>query len=662
MTHAATHVGLLTNLDMAVFEAMPGCTALIQADAPVYTLLAATRDYLDTTKRSKEELIGKSLFEAFPQSPDDAEFNGEANLRASFQKVIASKDPHQLPVQRYDIPMPDGTFDVRYWRAVNKPVPGPDGRVAYIVHTAEDITQTVASEQREEKMKGMEAAHNLFMQAPVAITILKGAALTIELANEPVLALWGKDRSVIGKDLMDVLPEVKAQGFVDLLNAVRDSGVPNQVYEQPVTLMRNGQADTIYINSVYQPYYENGTAQPVGVLSIGHDVTDRVLAKKALTEKDESLRESEQRVRALVESAPFPIGVYVGKEMRIELANQTMLDLWAKGNDVVGKRYSEVLPELDNQQIFEQLDAVYTTGVPFHARHQRVDLVTNGRLRSFYFNYSFTPLYDAQGRVYGVMNTGADVTDLNLAFQKAEKSEQNLRNTIVQAPVPMAILTGPEHVVAIANERMYELWGKPADVLLHRPIFEGLPEAKNQGYEALLGGVYNTGETFVANELSVMLPRKDGLETVFINLLYEPYREADGSVSGIIAVATDVTAQVLARRRIEELVAERTRELAVSNESLVKVNAELARSNADLQQFAFAASHDLKEPVRKILTFNDRLQTGLGDRLTEKEAALFQRLEASAHRMNLLIDDLLTYSQVSLGAVAQEPVNMNAVL
>jgi len=228
--------------------------------------------------------------------------------------------------------------------------------------------------------------------------------------------------------------------------------------------------------------------------------------------------------------------------------------------------------------------------------------------------------------------------------------------------VPMAILTGPEHVVAIANERMYELWGKPADVLLHRPIFEGLPEAKNQGYEALLGGVYNTGETFVANELSVMLPRKDGLETVFINLLYEPYREADGSVSGIIAVATDVTAQVLARRRIEELVAERTRELAVSNESLVKVNAELARSNADLQQFAFAASHDLKEPVRKILTFNDRLQTGLGDRLTEKESALLQRLEASAHRMNLLIDDLLTYSQVSLGAVAQEPVNMNAVL
>ncbi|GAC1422629.1 MAG: hypothetical protein NVS1B13_09130 [Flavisolibacter sp.] len=77
--------------------------------------------------------------------------------------------------------------------------------------------------------------------------------------------------------------------------------------------------------------------------------------------------ESEIRVRSLVESAPFPIGAYIGREMRIQLANHAIIEIWGKGNDVIGKLYSEVLPELDNQQIFKQLDEVYTSGKAFHA-------------------------------------------------------------------------------------------------------------------------------------------------------------------------------------------------------------------------------------------------------------------------------------------------------
>ncbi len=144
----------------------------------------------------------------------------------------------------------------------------------------------------------------------------------------------------------------------------------------------------------------------------------------------QKLEEGEQQVRALVESAPFPIAVYIGKEMRIQLANQSVMDIWGKGNDVVGKLFAEVLPELDNQEIFEQLDSVFTTGIAFHAKNQNVNLVIDGKLHPYYFNYSFTPLFDAAGNVYGVMNTAADVTDLNLAKQNIELSENNLRNII----------------------------------------------------------------------------------------------------------------------------------------------------------------------------------------------------------------------------------------
>ncbi len=89
---------------------------------------------------------------------------------------------------------------------------------------------------------------------------------------------------------------------------------------------------------------------------------------------------------------------------------------------------------------------------------------------------------------------------------------------------------------------------------------------------------------------------------------------------------------------------------------------ELKRSNAYLKEFAHAASHDLKEPIRKIQTFTDRLQGSLRDRLTQVEAGIFERIQTAARRMNLLVEDLLTYSQVSQTPLEKEEVDLNEKL
>jgi signal transduction histidine kinase len=88
----------------------------------------------------------------------------------------------------------------------------------------------------------------------------------------------------------------------------------------------------------------------------------------------------------------------------------------------------------------------------------------------------------------------------------------------------------------------------------------------------------------------------------------------------------------------------------------------LKRSNANLEEFAYAASHDLKEPIRKMRTFGDRLKTKLSNRLDEEEARMFERLEKSSERMELLVDDLLTYSHVSESPRQFETINMNEKL
>ncbi|RYZ49874.1 MAG: PAS domain-containing protein, partial [Chitinophagaceae bacterium] len=222
--------------------------------------------------------------------------------------------------------------------------------------------------------------------------------------------------------------------FGPVLKQVMETGIPYIGREAEVTLVRNGIVENVYVDFVYDPITEDdGSVKRVIILGI--EVTNQVRARK-------EIERSEQQVRSLVESAPFPIGVYVGKEKRIQLANQAIIDVWAKGQDVIGKRYTEILPELENQQIFQQLDSVLATGQPFHAKNQRVDLMVKGQMQTFYFNYSFTPVFDSEEQVYAVMNTAADVTDLNVSKQRIEESEKNLRNIIIQAPVAMCILRG----------------------------------------------------------------------------------------------------------------------------------------------------------------------------------------------------------------------------
>lgn len=461
----------------------------------------------------------------------------------------------------------------------------------------------------------------------------------------PSLGTEGK-HPAIGKKGKEVWEEIW-EFIGPLVKQVMTTAKPVWFEDQFLNFYRNGQMEDIYWTFSYSPVFgENGKVSGVFVTCM--ETTKQVAFRK-------KVEQSEQRVRALVESAPFPIGVYEGPEMRIELANQAIIDVWGKGNEVIGKLYSDILPELDNQEVFSQLDSVYTTGKPFHARNQRIDLVVNNKLQSFYFNYSLTPLYNASGNVYGVMNTAAEVTDLHVAKQKIEQSEQNLRTMILQAPVAMCILLGPLHKIEVANELMIELWGKPVADVMGKPVFEALPDARQQGLEQLLDHVFATGETFKANERPVVLLRNGKLETVYQNFVYEPYKDGDGTIRGVLVVSIDVSEQVVARQQIEEVVTERTKELELVNKNLQKSNAELA-------QFAHIASHDLQEPLRKISTFTQMLEKRIENHLDSQSKNYVNKIISSTFRMNTLIRDVLAYSELVKETEIFTEVNLNQIV
>lgn len=149
---------------------------------------------------------------------------------------------------------------------------------------------------------------------------------------------------------------------------------------------------------------------------------------------------------------------------------------------------------------------------------------------------------------------------------------RQLDDLFMRAPVAIAILRGPQYTIELANPAICEFWGRSLEELLHRPVFEVLPEATGQGYEELLGGVLTTGVPYQAQEISVTLRRKGRLQQVSFNVVYQPSYNPDGSVGGIIVIANDVTEQVEARVRMEQLVAQVEQQAAVFDTTLTAIS------------------------------------------------------------------------------------------
>lgn len=353
----------------------------------------------------------------------------------------------------------------------------------------------------------------------------------------------------------------------------------------------------------------------------------------------------------------FPMFVWWGKELTCIYNDAYVPVAGEKHPDLLGSSGREKWAEIwhDLGPLVERVFA----GTATWSEDQVLYMNRHGYVEETYFTFSYSPIVDDSGSVSGLFCACIETTEKVLAARRIQESERNLRNTILQSPVAMSILKGPTFVVEIANDRMFELWGRGAEEMVRRPIFDALPEARHQGLEELLQHVYATGETFRANERPITLPRSGEVQTAYINFVYEPFHEGDGTISGVLVVATDVTEQVAARRKVEESEAELQKRVVARTVELQKLNDELKRSNANLEEFAYAASHDMKEPIRKIHFFSDRLKGELQDSLTEPQRRLFERLEHASRRMGNLIDDLLTYSQATRGAAQQERINLD---
>ncbi len=526
----------------------------------------------------------------------------------------------------------DCYFDFSY-----SPIPKENGEVGGVLVT---VLETTNKKKAEDALKKSEARFRTMADNIPNLAWMANADGWIYWYNKQWYEYTGTtEKEMLGWNWQSahdpgILPEV--------LSKWRDSIASGQPFEMVFPLKGTDGKFRKFLTRIL-PVKDND-GKVIQWFGTNTDVTRQI-------EADQNLKESEERFRTMAEGSDILIATsdntgnatYFNKAW-IQFTGRSMKKLLNFG-------WSDLIQNEDRQIFLNSYLNALEKKQSWTGEFRILNI--NGENRWMLAKGATRFLPD--GSFAGYISSSIDITERKIAERMAVESESHLRNTILQAPVAMCIFRGPHYIVELANDRMFELWGRRADAIMHKPIFEGLPETKGQGYESLLEAVYRTGKTCTANGVPIILPRAGKAKTVYVNLVYEAYREADGSISGILAIAVDVTTQVIARQKIEDVVAQRTKELADANHNLQKSNAELA-------QFAYIASHDLQEPLRKITTFSQILANRIGEGIDEQSRNYLSKINNSSTRMKTLVTDVLAYSELVKETDVFTPVNLTQIL
>lgn len=206
----------------ALFESAPGSFLVLTPDL---TIVAVTDAYLRATMTTREAILGRSLFEAFPNNPADGNATGVRNLRASLERVLQSRTADTMAVQKYDIRRPAAAgeeFEERYWSPVNSPVLDAGGQILWIIHKVEDVTDFVRSKGTIAQTTGSFRREEEFYLRGQELQIAKDEIQeSYRLLATRLLVIREEERAGLARDLHDELGQILTGIHVDLANLAR---------------------------------------------------------------------------------------------------------------------------------------------------------------------------------------------------------------------------------------------------------------------------------------------------------------------------------------------------------------------------------------------------------------------------------------------------------
>ncbi|QDU23342.1 PAS domain-containing protein [Urbifossiella limnaea] len=366
------------------------------------------------------------------------------------------------------------------------------------------------------------------------------------------------------------------------------------------------------------------------------DVTDRTHAEELLRAGEERYRLATEAVRGLVYDADMTAG-------RVE-RSAGLLDLVGvrpeAADPVVGWWPARIHPD-DLPGVLADRERGYARGAPTLQAEYRVRHADG---RWVWVEDRARVMYGDDGKPRRAVGCRSDVTERKEGEARLRENEARFR-TLAEA-VPVAVwVCRPDGWCEYMNARWEEITGVGLDGSLGAGWLDQVhPDDRPRAAAAWNAAVVDPA---VGYRIEYRLQSRGGGYRWVLAAGF-PHRAAGGAVVRWFGTCTDIDDKKRHAETLERLVAERT--------------AELVRSNKELEEFAFAASHDLQEPLRKIQTYGARLKEKARDQLADDNRERLDRMMASAGRMGRLIDDLLAYSRVTTRAKAFAAVDLNAAL
>jgi len=646
----------------ALFEAAPSPYLVL---TPELVIVAVSDAYLHATLTERQTILGRGLFEIFPDNPDDPNASGTRNLRASLERVLHQHRADTMPVQKYDIRRPEaegGGFEERFWIPVNTPVLAADGQVLYIIHRVEDVTEFTRLKQR-----GSELENAIFLHTQAVAKANQG----LQLANAELEQLYEKTRE---------LDRFKTQFFANVSHELRTpltlilgpaekllaDAIPGSSQHQNLAIvLRNARLLHKHIDDLLDI-----SKLEAGQMTLAYADTDLAQLLRLTGGHFDTLAQ-ERGIDYKIRSSPaLPVQIDAGHVQRVVL---NLLSNAFKFTPAGGRvRLSLHADEHAGLVHIEVADSG-----PGIAAEQRERVFERFRQ----LENSATRRHGGTGLGLAIARELVELHSGDLSIDDAPEGGALFRISLPQAAAPDALVQ-PRGALPEVSEAMAEF----ADTPLIAPsqagdasrarvlVVEDNPEM-NHFICASLEPKYHTRSAVDgldglhqalawAPDLVIsdmMMPGLSGDE-----LVHELRSHAELARLPIIVLSARMDEQSRVKLlgqgaqdyltkpfSVEELLARVDNQVRAKrlDDEIAEKNRQLDQANRMKSEFLSNMSHELRTPLNSIIGFSDLLKDGLMGELTPKQVELLGHIHQSGNHLLALINDLLDLAKIEAGKV-----------
>jgi PAS domain S-box-containing protein len=578
----------------------------------------------------QDEVLGKSDLEIF-----------QAELARQYYEDDQSMMQSGQPLNREEPVVNPRTGEKRWLQTTKVPLRDKQGAVVGLIGISRDITER--KQAVEALQESQELNHSLLEQLPIGIFRKDREGRFILVNSEFCRTKGMKAEEFLGKTPMEVAAiEAAKQGNMGLATKYATTGM-----EHHERIMQTGkpiELDEEYAKADGTKQFLHAIKLPVfgpdgkiiGTQGVQFDITERKQAEEALARERLLLR-------TLIDNVPDCIYAKdtTGRKTMANPADLKNLKCKTEA-EAIGKSDFDLFPKEDAEKFWAD-DQRVLQGQPVLKREE---FFLDEKGQKHWLLTSKLPICDQNGKIIGLVGIGRDITSGKLAEEALAHERSLLRTLIDNLPDCVYAKDTGGRKLLVNPADLKNLHCKTEAEVINKTDFDFFPKELAEKFWADDQKVI-LGQPVIDREEYVL---SDSGEKRWLLTSKLPLRDPAGKIIGLVGIGRDITSRKLAEDSLRS-----------SEAKLRQSTVQLERSNHELQDFAYVASHDLQEPLRKIVVFGERLKEKKIEDLGPEAKDYLERMQKAAARMQTLINDLLTFSRVTTKARPFTAVNLAEV-